>query len=221
MRGGALEESRQGAGAAFEKTFSYAGFEMQPEKSKNPKSALLNVELERKAEKDDAEIRVHTGEDFQAMMDTKWSIRYDKLEKTHQSGAIVSKLPIGDVAIQYSADRDVFCADCKPEEDLKKTMTACGGSIQSSVDALTPDVLGYCQVFEETPIGGERHNFFTGCPKAKTCTSLLHGGAEQFMEEAERSLHDAIITVRRAIKNDSVAAGGGVIERELSKYLRD
>lgn len=210
----------QGAGVAFEKTFSYAGFEMQPEKSKSPKSALFNVELERKAEKDDAEIRVHTGEDFQAMVDTEWSIRYNKLEKTHQSGAKVigSKL---DVVTQYFADRDMFCADCKPEEDLKKTMTAYGGSIQTSVDALTPDVLGCCQVFEETPIGGERYDFVTGCPKAKTCTSLLHGGAEQFMEEAERSLHDAIMIVRRAVKNDSVAAGGGAIERELSKYLRD
>lgn len=41
------------------------------------------------------------------------------------------------------------------------------------------------------------------------------------MEETERSLHDAIMIVRRAIKNDSVVAGGGAIEMELSKYLRD
>lgn len=47
---------------------------------------------------------------------------------------------------------------------------------------------------------GCRYNFFTGCPKAKTCTVILRGGAEQFMEETERSLHDAIMIVRRAIK---------------------
>ena len=41
------------------------------------------------------------------------------------------------------------------------------------------------------------------------------------MEETERSLHDAIMIVRRAIKNDAVVAGGGAIEMELSKYLRD
>lgn len=45
-----------------------------------------------------------------------------------------------------------------------------------------------------------RYNFFKGCPKAKTCTIILRGGAEQFMEETERSLHDAIMIVRRAIK---------------------
>lgn len=45
-----------------------------------------------------------------------------------------------------------------------------------------------------------RYNFFKGCPKAKTCTIILRGGAEQFTEETERSLHDAIMIVRRAIK---------------------
>ena len=76
-------------------------------------------------------------------------------------------------------------------------------------------------VFEETQIGGKRYNFFTGCPKAKTCTIILRGGAEQFMEETERSLHDTIMIVRRPIKNDSVVAGGDAIEMELSKYLQD
>ncbi|EDK99134.1 chaperonin subunit 7 (eta), isoform CRA_c, partial [Mus musculus] len=219
----ATQLSQLVAGVAFKKTFSYAGFEMQPKKYKNPKIALLNVELELKAEKDNAEIRVHTVEDYQAIVDAEWNILYDKLEKIHQSGAkvILSKLPIGDVATQYFADRDMFCAGRVPEEDLKRTMMACGGSIQTSVNALVPDVLGHCQVFEETQIGGERYNFFTGCPKAKTCTIILRGGAEQFMEETERSLHDAIMIVRRAIKNDSVVAGGGAIEMELSKYLRD
>ncbi|KAK2541318.1 Cct7 [Columba guinea] len=162
-------------------------------------------------------------EDYQAIVDAEWNILYDKLDKIHKSGAkvVLSKLPIGDVATQYFADRDMFCAGRVPEEDLKRTMMACGGSIQTSVNALSDDVLGRCEVFEETQIGGERYNFFTGCPKAKTCTIILRGGAEQFMEETERSLHDAIMIVRRAIKNDSVVAGGGAIEMELSKYLRD
>ncbi len=49
-------------GVAFKKTFSYAGFEMQPKKYKNPKIALLNVELELKAEKTNAEVRVDSVE---------------------------------------------------------------------------------------------------------------------------------------------------------------
>ncbi|XP_072112896.1 T-complex protein 1 subunit eta [Mobula birostris] len=223
VQGGGLEESQLIAGVAFKKTFSYAGFEMQPKKYDKPRIALLNVELELKAEKDNAEIRVDNVEDYQAIVDAEWNILYDKLEKIYQSGAkvVLSKLPIGDVATQYFADRDLFCAGRVPEEDLKRTMMACGGSIQTSVNAMTEDVLGQCEQFEEVQVGSERYNFFTGCPKAKTCTIILRGGSEQFMDEAERSLHDAIMIVRRAIKNDSVVAGGGAIEMEISKYLRD
>lgn len=107
VQGGALEESQLVAGVAFKKTFSYAGFEMQPKKYNNPKIALLNVELELKAEKDNAEVRVHTVEDYQAIVDAEWDILYEKLERIHRSGAkvILSKLPIGDVATQYFADR--------------------------------------------------------------------------------------------------------------------
>uniref|UniRef100_UPI00398F8AD7 T-complex protein 1 subunit eta n=1 Tax=Pristiophorus japonicus TaxID=55135 RepID=UPI00398F8AD7 len=223
VQGGGLEESELIAGVAFKKTFSYAGFEMQSKKYEKPKIALLNVELELKAEKDNAEVRVNNVEDYQAIVDAEWNILYDKLEKIHLSGAkvVLSKLPIGDVATQFFADRDMFCAGRVPEEDLKRTMKACGGSIQTSVNAMADDVLGLCLLFEEVQVGSERYNFFTGCPKAKTCTIILRGGSEQFMEETERSLHDAIMIVRRAIKNDSVVAGGGAIEMEISKYLRD
>ncbi|NXD09048.1 TCPH protein, partial [Nothocercus nigrocapillus] len=224
VQGGALEDSQLVAGVAFKKTFSYAGFEMQPKKYQSPKIALLNVELELKAEKDNAEVRVNTVEDYQAIVDAEWNILYDKLDKIHKSGAkvVLSKLPIGDVATQYFADRDMFCAGLwMMLRFYLPSVQACGGSIQTSVNALSDDVLGRCEVFEETQIGGDRYNFFTGCPKAKTCTIILRGGAEQFMEETERSLHDAIMIVRRAIKNDSVVAGGGAIEMELSKYLRD
>lgn len=57
-----LQDSQLIAGVAFKKTFSYAGFEMQPKSYENPKIALLNVELELKAEKDNAEVRVKSVE---------------------------------------------------------------------------------------------------------------------------------------------------------------
>ncbi|EDN09025.1 hypothetical protein HCAG_05524 [Histoplasma mississippiense (nom. inval.)] len=53
----------------------------------------------------------------------------------------------------------------------------------------------------------------------KTCTLVLRGGAEQFIAEAERSLHDAIMIVKRALRNTSIVAGGGATEMELSGYL--
>lgn len=224
VTGGALEESLLIDGVAFKKTFSYAGFEMQPKTYKNCKIALLNIELELKAERDNAEIRVDNVKEYQKIVDAEWQILYDKLEKIHKSGAnvVLSKLPIGDVATQYFADRDMFCAGRVVEEDMKRTMKACGGAILTTVADLDDNVMGKCDYFEERQIGGERFNIFQGCANAsRSVTLVLRGGAEQFLEETERSLHDAIMIVRRTIKNDSVVAGGGAIEMELSKILRD
>lgn len=223
VQGGALENSLLVAGVAFKKTFSYAGFEMQPKTYKNCKMALLNIELELKAERDNAEVRIDNVKEYQKIVDAEWNILYDKLAKIHASGAqvVLSKLPIGDVATQYFADRDMFCAGRVVEEDLKRTMKACGGAVLTTVHDLKDSNLGSCEEFEECQIGGERYNIFRGCPNAKTCTLILRGGAEQFLEETERSLHDAIMIVRRTIKNDAVVAGGGAIEMELSRMLRD
>ena len=63
VQGGSLEESLLVPGVAFKKTFSYAGFEMQQKSYKNPRIALLNIELELKAEKDNAEVRVDNVEE--------------------------------------------------------------------------------------------------------------------------------------------------------------
>ena len=48
-------------------------------------------------------------------------------------------------------------------------------------------------------MGGERYNLFRGCPQARTATIVLRGGSEQFIDEADRSLHDAIMIVRRCV----------------------
>jgi len=223
VQGGALEDTELVPGVAFKKTFSYAGFEMQRKTYKNPKIALLNIELELKAEKDNAEVRLENVEEYQKVVDAEWNILYDKLDRIAKSGAkvVLSKLPIGDVATQYFADRDMFCAGRVPEDDLNRTMKSCGGAIQTTVHDLNDSTLGTCETFEEKQVGGERFNFFYGGPKASSCTIILRGGAEQFMEETERSLHDAIMIVRRAMKNDSVVAGGGAIDMELSKHLRN
>lgn len=69
-------------------------------------------------------------------------------------------------------------------------------------------------------MGDERYNIFTECEGAKSATIVIRGGAEQFIEEAERSLHDAIMIVRRTLKNNSCVPGGGAIDMELSKAVK-
>lgn len=62
---------------------------------------------------------------------------------------------------------------------------------------------------------------FTECNNTKSTTLVLRGGAAQYLEETQRSLNDAIMIVRRAYKSHAVVAGGGAIEMELSRHLRE
>ncbi|OHE91275.1 T-complex protein 1 [Colletotrichum orchidophilum] len=219
--GGSLTESLFVNGVAFKKTFSYAGFEQQPKSFEKPKIVCLNVELELKAEKDNAEVRVEQVSDYQAVVDAEWQIIYKKLEAIYKTGAkvVLSKLPIGDLATQYFADRDIFCAGRVTSEDMERVVQATGATVQSTCSDILAEHLGTCGSFDERQIGGERFNFFEGCPEAKTCTLVLRGGAEQFIAEVERSLHDAIMIVKRAIKNHTIVGGGGAVEMEVSAYL--
>lgn len=219
--GGGMQDSQLIRGVAFKKTFAYAGFEQQPKSFVDPKVLCLNVELELKAEKDNAEIRVNEVSEYQAIVDAEWSIIYRKLEAIVATGAkvVLSKLPIGDLATQYFADRDIFCAGRVTADDLKRVVQAVGGSIQSTTSDIEPHHLGQCGRFEEKQIGGERFNLFEDCKAAKTCTLILRGGAEQFIAEVERSLHDSIMIVKRAIQNNHVVAGGGACEVSSCSFL--
>ncbi|KAN0045132.1 hypothetical protein ACTA71_006660 [Dictyostelium dimigraforme] len=221
--GGGLGDSQFIDGAAFKRTFFYAGFEQQPKHIKNPKVLCLNIELELKAEKDNAEIRITDPTKYQSLVNAEWKLFFDKLEAIHASGVnvVLSKLAIGDLATQFFADKNMFCAGRVPDDDIRRVCRATGAAVQNTTSNIIPDVIGTCDLFEEVQVGGQRYNLFTGCKMTQTATIILRGGGEQFIDEAERSLHDSIMIVRRARKHRSVVAGGGAIEMEVSKYLRD
>mmetsp|Transcript_4606 Transcript_4606/g.13265 ORF Transcript_4606/g.13265 Transcript_4606/m.13265 type:complete len:595 (-) Transcript_4606:113-1897(-) len=220
--GGDVRQSFLVEGVAFKKTFSYAGFEQMTKKYENPKILLLNVELELKSEKENAEVRISSLKDYQSIVDAEWQVIYDKLDACVNCGAniVLSKLPIGDLATQYFADRGMFCAGRVADGDMKRVAKATNGSIQTTTNGLSESVLGTCGLFEETQVGDERFNLFTLCPSSLTCTIVLRGGTEQFIAESERSVHDALMVVKRTITSGSVVAGGGAVEMCVANALR-
>lgn len=222
VKGGSIEESFFVPGVAFKRTFFYAGFEQQPKHFTTPKILLLNVELELKAEGTGAEVRVDDPARFQEIVDAEWKIIQKKLEECIASGAniVLSKKPIGDVATQFFADRNVFCAGRVPEDDILRMAKATGAVLLSTTSNINQEWLGTCGVFEERQVGSKRFNVFKEC-KGKSATIVLRGGAKQFLEEAERSIHDAIMIVRRAKKSQKVVGGGGAIEMALAQYLKE
>jgi len=58
-------------------------------------------------------------------------------------------MPIGDLATQYFADRDIFCAGRVAKDDVQRVAKATGAVLQTTVNGITPDVLGECGKFEE------------------------------------------------------------------------
>lgn len=166
VTGGSVTESFLVDGVAFKKTFSYAGFEQQPKRFENANVCLLNLELELKSEKENAEIRIDNPDDYQSIVDAEWQLIYEKLQKIVDAGAqvVLSKLPIGDLATQFFADRGIFCAGRVTQEDLQRVAKATGGVVQTTVNGLTRDVFGRCGLFEEVQVGAERYNLFRQCP---------------------------------------------------------
>ncbi|KAJ1484849.1 GroEL-like apical domain-containing protein, partial [Baffinella frigidus] len=146
---------------------------------------LLNVELELKSEKENAEIRLEDPAQYQSIVDAEWNIIYEKLDKITATGAkvVLSRLAIGDLATQYFSDRGIFCAGRVPDDDMRRVAKAAGAAVQTSIHNMTEDVIGTCGAFEERQLGDERYNIFSDCPLAKTTTIVLRGGAEQFIAE--------------------------------------
>ena len=52
------------------------------------------------------------------------------------------RLFTGDLATQFFADRNIFCAGRVEDADLLRAAKATGAKIQTTVYGLTPDVLG-------------------------------------------------------------------------------
>lgn len=221
--GGDVRQSFWVQGVAFKKTFSYAGFEQMTKKFTNPKVLLLNVELELKSEKENAEVRISDPDEYQGIVDAEWQVIYDKMDACVDCGAniVLSKLPIGDLATQYFGDKGLFCAGRVAEEDMKRVAKATGAATQTSTNGLSEGVLGTSGVFEERQVGDQRFNVFTDCPLSLTSTIVLRGGTEQFIAESERSVHDALMVVKRAFLSGSIVAGGGAVEMEVSRHLKN
>lgn len=96
-------------------------------------------------------------------------------------------------------------------DGMERLAAATGAEIISTFD--NPErselVLGSCSLIEEIMIGEDKLIRFTGCKAGKACTIVLRGASSHILEEAERSLHDALCVLVNTVKNLRVLYGGG------------
>lgn len=217
VTGGSLSDSFLVKGIAFKKTFTYAGYEQQPKILSNPKICCLNIELEWKNERENAELRIGSVEEYQKMVDAEWKIINDKLDDIVNSGAniVLSSASIGDYATQYFAKKGMFSAG--RVQCLPRMVKAFNGKISSNTKYIC---LGSCEIFEERQLGDTRYNYFQS-GNSKACTLILRGPGSEILDEIERAVHDAVCVVKTALKNKNILCGGGSVEMQLSKLCRD
>jgi chaperonin GroEL (HSP60 family) len=103
---------------------------------------------------------------------------------------------------------------------MEKLAKATGAKIVSSLDSMTSADLGYAALVEERKIGDDKMTFIEGCKHPKAVTILIRGGTQRIVDEAERSLHDALCVVRDVVEEPKVVAGGGSPELEVSRMLK-
>jgi len=91
----------------------------------------------------------------------------------------------------------------------------------SNLDELQSSDLGGARLVEERKIGEDKLVFIEECKNPKAVSVLIRAGLERLVDEAERALNDALSVMIDVVKTSKIVAGGGAIEAELSKRIRE
>lgn len=117
---------------------------------------------------------------------------------------------------QLLADAGVMVIEHADFDGMERLAAVLGAEILSTFDDPSADVLGSCAKIEEEMIGEDKVIKFTGCQRNEACSIVLRGSGNHILDEAERSLHDAICVLIAAVKNHKTIYGGGNAEVRMS-----
>jgi thermosome len=193
-----------------------------PKRVKNAKIALLDAPLEIEKTEMDAEIRITDPTQMKAFLDEEETMLKEMVDKIVKVGAnvIVCQKGIDDLAQHYLAKAGVMAVRRAKKSDMEKLTKATGGKIITNLDDLSEDQLGNAGLVEEVRIGDDKLTYVRECKEPRAVTILIRGGTEHVVDEAERSMHDALCVVRDVIEDGKMVAGGGAPEMEAAKHLR-
>jgi chaperonin GroEL (HSP60 family) len=104
---------------------------------------------------------------------------------------------------------------------MEKVARATGARVVNNLDDLSARDLGEAGLVEERKIGDDKMVFVEECKDPRSVSILLRAGLERMVDEAERAMKDALSVVRDVVEKPSVVAGGGAVEAEIAKQLRN
>jgi len=218
-QGGGLLDTTIVYGVIVDKEVVHPGM---PKKVTNAKIALIDAPLEIEKTEIDAEIRISNPEQMKAFLDEEEKMLRNMVEKIKSVGAnvVFCQKGIDDVAQHYLAKAGILAVRRVKKSDMEKLALATGGKIVTNIEDLTPEDLGEAALVEERRVAGDKMVFVEGCKNPKSVSILIRGGLERLVDEAERSIIDALSVVSDVIEDPRVVYGGGAIEIEISKALR-
>jgi thermosome len=217
--GESIRETKLIQGIVLDKDVAHSGMPKRVEKAK---IALLDCPLEIEKTEFDAKINIDSPEQMEGFLKQEEGMLREMVDKIVAAGAnvVLCEKGLDDMVQHFLARKGILAIRRIKKSDMEKLAKATGGKIVTSLDAISSEDLGYANLVEERKIGDDKMTFVEGCKHPRAVTILIRGGTTRIVDEAERSLHDALCVVRDVVEEPKVVAGGGSPELEVSRMLR-
>jgi thermosome len=218
--GKSLLESQLVRGIIVDKEVVHPGM---PKKKENAKIALLDSALEIEKTEMSAEIRIKDPTQMKAFLDQETDMLKEMADKIKAAGAdvVFCQKGIDDMVQHFLSKEGIIAARRIKESDMEKLARATGGRIVSDIKDLKAKDLGLAGMVEERKIGEDKMIFVERCKDPHSVAILIRAGLERMVDEAERAMTDALSVVSDVVENNKIVAGGGAVEIEVAKELRN
>ena len=218
--GGSIDDTSLVRGVILDKEVAHAAM---PKRIEDAKIALVNSPLEIEKTEIDAKISISSPEQIQSFMDEENRILKNMVDKVISAGAniLVCQKGIDDLAQHYLSKANVLAVRTVKDSDMAKLSRATGGRIVTNIEELSTNDLGYSKLVEERKVESDKWVFIEGCKNPKALSVLIRGGSQRVVDEAERSIHDALMSVKDVLEYPYITAGGGAPEAVVAQRLRE
>ena len=218
--GGSLRDTTLIQGIVLDKEVVHGGM---PKRIDKAKIALLNCALEIEKTEFDAKINISSPDQMKMFLEEENRMLKDMVEKIKSSGAnvVICQKGIDDIAQHYLAKSDILTVRRVKESDMTKLARATNARVVNSIEDLTSNDLGSADLVEERKVETDKWVFVEGCKHPKSVTILIRGGSQRVVDEAERSIHDALMVTKDVLEKPAIVAGGGAPEAYVASKLRE
>ena len=218
--GGSVQDTALIDGIVLDKEVVHSGM---PTKIEEAKIALVNAALEVEKTEVSSEIRISDPSQMQMFLEEENRMLKGMVDKLHSIGAnvLICQKGIDDIVQHYLSKQGILAVRRVKESDMTKLSKATGGRITSNLDDISEKDLGSAKIVQQKKVESDKWVFIEGCSNPHSVTVLIRGGSQRVVDEADRSINDALFVVKDVIEKPMIVAGGGSPEAYLAGKLKE